>query len=325
MKIDPKRALERIKKIFENNKINLARRDFWDNLFPMKINGPLAKDITREIVSDLYSRFISDKQNVEVFSLPGEVWKFEEHVLLNHYTKGLKFTNLVCFENDLIKYNLSKSLHARIRLRNFLSNQNFNLKLNSIHTNNNLHLSYEFCPITIDQADDKTEFFGWFDYCGNPSQDRLNNFDEKYKYNNVQIFTFCTAWRCVDNIPDSIIENAKEIGNAKAIIKYFSDKIVNTNYKILFNIEYISNHTPMILIAITNDKSILNDITWQKYSDDKFTKKKKRSTKNNPKRNLSLVYKDLHNNLNDNEIIKNHNINKNILAACKAHITMGNR
>ena len=76
MKIDPKRALERIKKIFENNKINLARRDFWNNLFPMKINGPLAKDITREIVSDLYSRFISDKQNVEVFSLPGDVWKF---------------------------------------------------------------------------------------------------------------------------------------------------------------------------------------------------------------------------------------------------------
>lgn len=291
----------------------------------MKINGPLAKDITREIVSELYSRFVSDKEKVEVFSLPGEVWKFEEHVLLNHYTKGLKFTNLVCFENNPVKFNLCKNVNARIRLRNFLSNRSFNLKIDPIHEKNNLHFSYQFSPITLEQADDKTEFFGWFDYCGNPSQDRLLNFDEKYKYNNVQLFTFCTVWRCADNIPSSILEDAKQIGNAKAIIKYFSDKIVNTNYKILFNIEYVSNHTPMILIAITNDESILNDINWQKYSKETPIRKVKRAAAINPKRDLSLIYKDLRNNVDDNTILSNHKINRHTLAACKAHITMGNR
>lgn len=302
----------------------------------MKINGPLAKDITRQIVCELYSDFAQNKKEVSVLSLPGEVWKFEEHVLLTHYSKNLKETELFCFENDKNKI-INNAQKGNKRLRNFVRRQHnlFSLSclndyfiLDEAHAKNGIQLGYFEDFISTDYVINYDSFC-WFDYCGNPSKDRLDNFVtcNNNSFCGVDVFTFSTGWRREDNVDPSILEDSKTIGPAKAILKYFQDKIANTSFKIIFNIEYVSNHTPMIIIAITNDTNILNNLKWQKYNEKPILIKKKAGNKKvkTVKNDYTLVYEDLRNKVDEKIIVEKHKINKHQLAACKAWVTMRNQ
>lgn len=305
----------------------------------MKINGPLAKDITRQIVCELYSDFVENRKEATVLSLPGEVWKFEEHVLLTHYSKNLENTELICFENDKNKI-IHNAQKGNKRLRNFVHRQHnfFPLSclddyfiLDQAHRKNGINLGYYEDFISTDY-DIMYDSFCWFDYCGNPSKDRLDNLvicddNSPYSFYSVDVFTFSTGWRREDNILPSILEDSKTIGPAKAILKYFQDKIANTSFKIVFDIEYVSNHTPMIIIAITNDPNILNNLKWQKYNEKPILIKRKTKTKaeKKVKNDYTLVYEDLRNKVDEKIIIEKHKINKHQLGACKAWVTMRNQ
>jgi hypothetical protein len=135
---------------------------------------------------------------------------------------------------------------------------------------------------------------------------------------NVQIFTFATGWRCDLNVEEEIWQAAKNMSNTEAILKYFKDKIVNTGYKILFSIDYVSSRIPMVLIAITNDENLF-DKTF--YKDEvKIVKYK------NPKKvkiDYSPIYAALKNKESEQEIMRKHNVSKGTISSCKAWITMG--
>jgi hypothetical protein len=108
------------------------------------------------------------------------------------------------------------------------------------------------------------------------------------------------------------------MSNTEAILKYFKDKIVNTGYKILFSIDYVSSRIPMVLIAITNDENLF-DKTF--YKDEvKIVKYK------NPKKvkvDRSPIYAALKNKESEQEIMRKHNVSKGTISSCKAWITMG--
>lgn len=294
----------------------------------MNITGPVAKDITREIVKKVFEAFTQNQKNVTVYSLPGNSWEFEKFVITNHYVQNLDRTKLICCECNQNKYDdhflwLSSNIALFTKDQNtfgffsgyITTNSRNQATINPEHKENNINFEYLNEYIRIKNKEEN--FFAWFDFCGNPSIERVDQLVLP-QTKNVQIFTFATGWRCDLNVEEEIWQAAKNMSNTEAILKYFKDKIVNTGYKILFSIDYVSSRIPMVLIAITNDENLF-DKTF--YKDEvKIVKYK------NPKKvkvDRSPIYAALKNKESEQEIMRKHNVSKGTISSCKAWITMG--
>jgi hypothetical protein len=287
----------------------------------MNITGPIAKDITREIVKKIFEAFTEHNKSVSVYSLPGKSWEFEKFVFTNHYIQNLDYTKLNCFECDKNKYD-DCFLHftSGVSFFDYLEGYaNTDLDNNVIasleHRKNNINISYVNRFINIENKNEN--FFAWFDFCGNPSIERVDQFVLSQN-KNVQIFTFATGWRCDLNVEENIWQNAKNMSNTEAILKHFKDKIINTGYKILFSIDYVSSRIPMVLIAITNDENLFNKTFYKnEIKVLKYDKPKKVNI------DRSLIYAALKNKESEQEIMRKYNVSKGTISSCKAWITMG--
>jgi hypothetical protein len=292
----------------------------------MNITGPVAKDITREIVKKVFEAFTQNQKNVTVYSLPGESWEFEKFVFTNHYVQNLDRTNLICCEcnqnyyDDCFSIRIGADRNDGIEifehLPNYITLSSSNQPVARFeHRENNIN--FEFLNEYIRIKNKEENFFAWFDFCGNPSIERVDQLVLP-QTKNVQIFTFATGWRCDLNVEEEIWQAAKNMSNTEAILKYFKDKIVNTGYKILFSIDYVSSRIPMVLIAITNDENLF-DKTF--YKDEvKIVKYK------NPKKvkvDRSPIYAALKNKESEEQIMQKHNVSRGTISSCKAWITMG--
>jgi hypothetical protein len=292
----------------------------------MNITGPVAKDITREIVKKVFETFTQNQKDVTVYSLPGESWEFEKFVFTNHYVQNLDRTKLICCEcnqnyyDDCFLFQIGDNKNDRIEifehLPNYITLSSSNQPVARFeHRENNIN--FEFLNEYIRIKNKEENFFAWFDFCGNPSIERVDQLVLP-QTKNVQIFTFATGWRCDLNVEEEIWQAAKNMSNTEAIVKYFKDKIVNTGYKILFSIDYVSSRIPMVLIAITNDENLF-DKTF--YKDEvKIVKYK------NPKKvkiDYSPIYAALKNKESKEQIMQKYNVSKGTISSCKAWITMG--
>lgn len=290
----------------------------------MRINGSVAKDVTRQIVTKVFETFAENKSEVHVYSLPGKSWEFEKNVLVNHYVNNRELTFLICFENNVdsfvVNFDIAKNVLKDFVREHFYIQDNkikSQLTTSKQHRKNDIHIEYNNKDINVPEWPIKSNHFEWFDFCGNPSIERLNKINLTGK-NNVQIFTFVTGWRCEDNVEPSILENTKNMSNREAILNYFKNKIEGTEYKIIFDLEYVSSHTPMILIAISNDQNVIN----KKYfaATVKIEKENKREQ---IKVDKAPIYAALKSGMSTEEIVQKLNVSSGSVAACKAWITMG--
>jgi len=308
----------------------------------MRINGTVAKDITRQIVTRVFETFAENKINICVSSLPGKSWEFEKSVLLNHYIKRIGSTILLCYEHDFdlftVNYDIGKNvLKDFIYERKYIENGKIeiDLEIQKEHEDNFLHFGYFNLDIDTSWLDfDNQNLFAWYDFCGNPSVERLNKIDLTRK-NSVQIFTFATGWRCEDNVESSIRQAAANSSGREAILEYFTKKIEGSGYKIVFDLEYVSSRTPMILIAISDDESVIGksffskDVKVSKSSFQKALKiwKKTKNTKEKKPQQIKVdkapIYAALKAGMSTEEIMVKLNFSKGTISSCKAWITMG--
>ncbi len=287
----------------------------------MEIKGTLAKDITRQIVTKVFETFAENKPEVNVFSLPGKSWEFEKNVLINHYVNNRKNTNLYCYENNLNSFSVNWDIGLNV-LNEFVTvysyfdcDNRFTKELTSFCKHSGI--DFEYLDIDIGTTNFEKNYFAWYDFCGNPSIERLNKIDLTSK-NTVQVFTFATGWRCEDNVESSIRQAAVKSSNREAILEYFTKKIEGSEYKMLFNIEYVSSRTPMILIAISDDKNVIGKSFFA--ASVKITKEKKPQK---IKIDKAPIYAALKAGMSTEEIMAKLNFSKGTISSCKAWITMG--
>jgi hypothetical protein len=164
--------------------------------------------------------------------------------------------------------------------------------------------------------------FTWFDFCGNPNFFNLN-YCHSWTAKQTHLLTFNLAWRCSDNIPTDILTACKYQTKQQAVLDYLQ-KVIDTEYKefryqITFSIPYVSNHTPMILICITNDIGVIIEDyglcqKTEKLPDPPALIKFKADKKE--------VYSDLLSGMSDKEAMDKHSLKTMQLAAHKAWLTM---
>lgn len=269
------------------------------------------KNSIRHLICKVYDQFATNKDKVSVLSLPGVSWEFEKYVLHNYGFRNLFGSPLqldvVCFERDrdIYEYNIEE--------RGDLLENNSNV------------ISYvnERVEDATDVYTQQDNVFSWFDFCGQPSFFDIDY--HKATGKQVQIFTFTTNWRRTDSIPQSLLDDAKNVGHGQAILNYFKPSMDKHGYHLLFAIEYVGVRSPMLCFCITNDPDVLN----HNYKVENMNAKKQASTVRQktviPKTDKQAIYEALKNGVSDCVIMTTHNINAHQLAAHKAWLTMWNQ
>lgn len=276
------------------------------------MNYPV-KNALRQLVCKVYETATKDKQTITTVSLPGDCWEFE-HYINDNYNFRKWFGNPInqlksyCFERNKVIFDTNQQT-----AKDFTETNNFE------------YLNEEINEIPTIWA--KSEcVFSWFDFCGNPTffdLDYCNNPTAKQTH----LFTFNLAWRCPDNIPTAVLINALQTSKKAAALNYFQT-LIDTKYKafgyhIVFDIEYVSNHAPMILICISNDPAVV-------YGDFDICNTTHRKTRKLPdppalikiQVDKQQIYSDLLSGMSDAAVMDKHSLKTMQLAAHKAWLTM---
>jgi hypothetical protein len=280
------------------------------------MNYPV-KNALRQLVCKVYETATKDKQTITTVSLPGDSWEFEHFINDNFnfrkwFGNPIKQLKAYCFERNKVVFDL---------------NQSYSKSLTD--TGNFEYLNEEINEIPTVWANSES-VFSWFDFCGNPTFFNLD-YCSNPEARQTHLFTFNLAWRCSDNIPKDILINSKQYENKEeAILNYFK-KIIDSKYKeyryvIAFSITYVSNHTPMILICITNDVGVI----IEDYGICKTSYKKTEKLPPPPELiqvpaqdiNKQEVYADLLSGKSDEEVMNKHSLKRMQVAAFKAWLTM---
>jgi len=268
------------------------------------------KNSIRHLICKVYDQFATNKDKVSVLSLPGVSWEFEKYVLHNYGFRNLfgypLQLDIVCFERnrDIYEHNIEER-------GDLLENSNVISYVN------------EHVEDASEVYTQQENVFSWFDFCGQPSFFDLDY--NKATGKQVQIFTFTTNWRRTDSIPQSLLDDAKNVGPAQALLPYFKPSMDKHGYHLLFAIAYVGVRSPMLCFCITNDPDVLN----HNYKVENMNAKKQASTVRQktviPKTDKQAVYEALKNGVSDCVIMTTHNINAHQLAAHKAWLTMWNQ
>lgn len=279
------------------------------------------KNAIRHLVTKAYEAFASNKSEVSVVSLPGRVWEFETNVI-NHKDYSDNFGNpykldmqLAECDNNIYNSNLRplSTLFPHNKVSVYALSRDFVKYYN------------QFLNYSIVNKAKSNNVFAWFDFCGNPTTQSIELINTSIGKNVTYIFTFNTHWRCDTNVDRDILDFAKSINNKALAIHTFVEKIAfNAGLTLVWSFEYVSNHNPMITICISNDDSVISE---KSFNINKFATKAKKSKtiKKNiaTKRDLSAVYADYKNKMDDKSICDKHNITLGTLYAVKAWVTMG--
>lgn len=264
------------------------------------------KNSVRHLICKVYDQFASNKDKVSVLSLPGTSWEFEKYVLNNYGFRNLFGSqlemDLVCFERDhaTYEYNVEERY--------------------DVLDNRNVSYINEHVEQAMEVYTQQENVFSWFDFCGQPSFFDLDYHRATGKQ--VQVFTFTTNWRRRENVPAAILEDAKKVSPAQAILNYFKPLMDERGYHLLFAIEYVGVKSPMLCFCITNDHDVLN----HNYKVENMNAKKQASVVTQktiiPKTNKQGIYEALKSGINESVIMVTYGINIHQLAAHKAWLTM---
>jgi len=210
----------------------------------------------------VYDKFMTTKgpmlktDNMTVYSMPANLWELEQLVadstleLGRLDTEVKNFADLHCFETNNLIYSMEKESRS-FMLNNPILYPNFRFQ----YYNQGVHAN-DSC---------KSNFFGWFDWCGIPTDDKLDIvLDPKNFCNNSVVFTtFSLAWRRGENIPSDLYYQAADNDGqlshyaAQAVEDYLVAHTRN-GVKCFMSIEYQSSkqRTPMVLVGLTTSADV---------------------------------------------------------------------
>lgn len=278
------------------------------------MNYPV-KNALRQLVCKVYETATKDKQTITTVSLPGESWEFE-HFVNDNFNFRKWFGNPIKeMDNHLFEKNKTIFDISQDTAKDFTDTGNFYYYNHEVKEQDS-----DFFPTESECV------FTWFDFCGNPTFFNLD-YCHSETARQTHLFTFNLAWRCSDNIPTDILIDSRYSNKEQAILNYFQ-KLIDSKYKeyryvIAFSITYVSNHTPMILICITNDVGvIIEDFGICKTSYKKTEKLPDPPELIKVKSDKQEIYADLLSGKSDEEVMNKHSLKRMQVAAFKAWLTM---
>jgi len=271
------------------------------------MNKQHIKPVIREIVKNTLSEFlfVEDNKSVQIYSLPGDSGEFEWYA--NYHKLRDWKSSTAFFERD------KQLKQARIEnLRNFKA-----------------QWAAQRCIVAPieDFCFNKSGLpkFAWLDYCGSPTEDKIGLDTEKLnsiEKDSVFIYTFETRWRLEEAVHPEILKDFKEnehVSKADAIRNHFAKMVEGTKFKILFNIEYISQKTPMIVLAISN----CEHLPQRNFDYLKGTKKRVKMSKATKTNINEAIRTELKSGFSMESIRKKYGVSNYCIGANKAWITMG--
>jgi hypothetical protein len=220
------------------------------------------KAVTRQVVLKQYLKFakpiFKKNEDLTAYTLPADMWTLEQQMVDHalYYTKTKSELNLTCFEcdSDTYKYN-TDSRYFMLNGSELHNRLNFEYKFDFMHRN--LHA--------------KKNFFMWADFCGCPTQERLDMvLNEKNLVTNSLIFvTFACRWRNCYTIPQTIVDMRDDLfandlnpnGSSShhasnAIESYMHPLMKPFGFRPIVNLEYIANQgggaTSMCVLGFSN-------------------------------------------------------------------------
>ena len=191
-----------------------------------------------------------------VYTLPATVWELEQFMAdkstnTRNWFDGEGRVDLHCFENDWAVYASQKNTRMFMDVAG----------LESVYSN----LDFHYSPTNIHPNEHaKNNFFAWFDFCGNPSEERLDIItDRKNFVNNSVVFaTFTCAWRKTETVQPDILDLATDMAGDEALCVVATDAVeayINENtsnkVKCVVSMEYQAQKTPMMLLGFTNSRA----------------------------------------------------------------------
>jgi hypothetical protein len=204
-----------------------------------------------------------------VYSLPATLWEFEQSVAAEtlwatrvQLDVAESLVNLRCFEYDP---NPTRKGESR---RTFERQQNSRaFMLNDEGLYPNFYFNYSHEPIH-ENLEAERNFFAWFDWMGNPSASDLKVALDPHNFvhNSVVFVTWSASWRRTDNVPQELLDlvDSKMKDGDKpcyhttdAVEEYLLERTGN-KVKCIVSIEYNAQGTPMMLIGLTNSRSIID-------------------------------------------------------------------
>jgi hypothetical protein len=284
------------------------------------------KNATRHLVCKAYEAFSKNKKYINVISLPGDVWEFENYAFLNKdfswYFNGNYSIEMTLLEKDEIIYN--RHMYAKKNFRPVNTNSYYILDRHNVTYKNEVLNESHVKNCSSDNI------FAWFDFCGNPTTENVNLVNTATGKNVTYIFTFNTAWRMDTNVLPELRDLAALHQNKAVAIKLHFEKLAEQlGLTVIWCFDYVANYAPMISVCLSNDVNVIADKSLYIHSVD--TSRKNNLSKRNVninktvkvKRDLSAVYVDAKAGIEDGAICTKHNISAGTLAAVKAWITMG--
>lgn len=204
----------------------------------------------------------SKAEDATVYTLPSTVWELEQQVAMdsNFVTRiGLSYdVSLHSFESNQEKYiSQDKTRTFMLNDKTIYPNFIFSYHNDFIHAN----------------RDAKRNFFAWFDFCGIPTQDKLDVvLDHKNFVNNSVVFvTFACKWRRRDSVPAELIEDVSSGDGLAAeyatdAVEKYLNKRTGNRVKVFASVEYLGpgttdprKKTRMMTIGLSNCREILEE------------------------------------------------------------------
>ena len=286
----------------------------------------LVKNATRHLVAKAYDTFAKNKKDISVISLPGDVWELENHI---HSNRDFSFhfgdfyaLDMVLAEKDETIYNRHYNCVRSVNPVN----------VNSYHVLSRYGVTYKNEVLNESHVKlcKSNNIFAWFDFCGNPTTQNLNLIKTAEGKTVTYIFTFNTAWRQDSNVDKDLLEIASANNKAVAIHCYLGAMAQRLGLTMIWSFEYVANHTPMISMCFSNDVNVISDKFLNIVKINMHKKNTITPRTNTPitkavtvKRDLTAVYNDYKNKMDDSAICAKHNITRGTLYAVKAWVTMG--
>ncbi len=199
----------------------------------------------------------SKAEDAVVYTLPAKVWELEQMVAMEtRLTQSLGLENMVSlhtFESDPETYRNEQNTRAFMLNTALYPNFRFQYDNKCIHANRHA----------------KANFFGWFDFCGLPTYDKLEVvLDHKnFVHNSVVFVTFSCAWRRSENVPSEIRDAAydkiaddedKLCNHVTDAVEEYLDAHTGNGVKVFMSVEYLAQNTPMMMIGLSNCQKILD-------------------------------------------------------------------
>ena len=234
------------------------------------------KNKMRAKVVSLYNYWqnIAKPQNYNVVSLPETNFDLEQHAISRVEPEHRAVIHMYEKNKQVWEANKNRAKNIGNEGDNFLS----------------FYINGEIPPVS---SFANLPTFAWYDYCGIPTTDKVENLLGEMANKSVLIFTFANRHRRREGLHPEI-KNVYSCYSRIHTADFFRVKLGEYNLSHeLFGFEYTSKATPMIMLAFTNCKTLASIYTRGNKNSFKKLKKFKDTDTSSNNESVDHIYRAL--------------------------------